>query len=393
MPMERVTVVGGSLAGLRAAQELRAEGFDGSIRIVAAEDHLPVDRPPMSKQLLAGTWEPDRALLRGTDDVAAEWILGRRATALDPATRRVTLDDATTVDGDGVVIATGASPRRLPTHVIPPDMSGVHELRTLADCLTIRADFARAGRIVVIGAGFIGGEVAATARALGLEVTVLEALPIPLERALGSEMGRLCGQLHIDHGVDLRCDAGVERLVADGSGRVASVALADGTFVECDVVVVGVGVLPATSWLEGSGLTLGDGLVCDDRCRAAPGIVAAGDVARWYHQGLGTEIRVEHWTNAAEQGAAAARALLHGDAAPPYRPIPYFWSDQHGTKIQFVGHRRTGDTVEVVEGSTDDAKFVAVYATEGRISGALLWNRPSRVAHWSDMVARSFAPS
>lgn len=391
--MERVTIVGGSLAGLRAAQELRAEGFDGSIRIVAAENHLPIDRPPMSKQILAGTWEPDRATLRGTDGIDAEWILGRRATALDATTRRVTLDDATTIDGDGVVIATGASPRRLPAHVVPPDMAGVHELRTLADCLAVRADFARRGRIVVIGAGFIGGEVASTARSLGLEVTVLEALPIPLERALGPEMGSLCGGLHLDHGVDLRCDSGVERLVADDSGRVVSVALADGTSVECDVVVVGVGVMPATSWLEGSGLTLGDGVVCDDRCRAAPGIVAAGDVARWYHPGLETDIRVEHWTNAAEQGAAAARALLHGDAAPAYRPIPYFWSDQHGTKLQFVGHRRAGDTVEVVEGSPDDGRFVAVYTTHGRINGALLWNRPSRVAHWSDMVAESFAPS
>ncbi|GAC1597879.1 MAG: FAD-dependent oxidoreductase [Acidimicrobiales bacterium] len=393
MPMKRVTIVGGSLAGLRAAQELRAEGFDGAIRIVAGEGHLPVDRPPMSKQILAGTWEPDRAVLRGTDDIAAEWILGRSATALDAGTHRVTLDDATTIDGDGVVIATGAIPRRLPTHIVPPEMAGVHELRTLADCLAIRADFDRGGRIVVIGAGFIGGEVAATAKALDLEVTVLEALAIPLERALGSEMGKLCGQLHLDHGVDLRCDSGVERLVTDGSGRVASVALTDGTFVECDVVVVGVGVLPATSWLDGSGLTLGDGVVCDDRCRAAPGVVAAGDVARWYHQGLGTEIRVEHWTNAAEQGAAAARTLLHGDAAPAYRPIPYFWSDQHKTKIQFVGHRRSGDAVEVVEGSPDEGKFVAVYATNGRISGALLWNRPSRVAYWSDMVAQSLSPS
>ena len=384
--MRRVTIVGGSLAGLRAAQALRAEGFDGSVRIVSAEDHLPVDRPPLSKQVLAGAWEPDRAALRGVDEAEADWILGRRATALDVAAHAVTLDDGEVVHADGVIIACGATPRRLPPSVAPPDLKGVHTLRTLADCLALRADLLSGGRVVVIGAGFIGAEVASTARGIGAAVTVLEALPIPLERVLGPEMGARCGQLQRDNGVDLRCGVAVEGLRSAG-GRVTGVAMADGTVVDADVVVVGIGVVPDVAWLEGSGLTLGDGVVCDARCEAAPGIVAAGDVARWHHEGYGFDVRVEHWTNASEQGAAAARTLLHGHAAPAYRPTPYFWSDQHGTKIQFVGHSRAGDLVEVVEGSPDEGRFVASYSRGGHVVGALLWNRPARIPHWTEVVS------
>ncbi|GAC1316888.1 MAG: FAD-dependent oxidoreductase [Acidimicrobiales bacterium] len=384
--MQRVTIVGGSLAGLRAAQALRTEGFDGTIRIVGAEDHLPVDRPPLSKQVLAGSWDVERAALRGVDDAAADWILGRRAMALDVAARSVTLDDGTVVDGDGVIIASGATPRRLPASVAPPGLAGVHTLRTLADCMALRADLLGGGQLVVIGAGFIGAEVASSARSLGLAVTVLEALPIPLERVLGPQLGKRCGQLQRDNGVDLRCGVAVDGL-RSAAGRVTGVAMADGTVVDADVVVVGIGVVPEVAWLEGSGLTLGDGVVCDSRCRAAEGVVAAGDVARWYHEGYGFDVRVEHWTNASEQGAAAARALLHGDAAPPYRPTPYFWSDQHGTKIQFVGHSRAGDRVEIVEGSPEEGRFVASYSRGDQISGALLWNRPARMPHWSEIVS------
>jgi len=386
-PLRRVTVVGGSLAGLRAAEGLRREGFDGVIRIVSAEDHLPVDRPPLSKQVLAGRWEPDRARLRGTDELEADWLLGRRAVALDAASRTVTLDSGERLDADGVVIATGAVPKRLPEAMAPRSLRGVHVLRTLADCLALREDLSRAGRVAVIGAGFIGAEVAATCRSLGLDVTVLEALPIPLERVLGPEMGALCARLHVDNGVDLRLGVGVEGLVDDGSGRVRGVRLAGGASVEADVVVVGIGVTPDLSWLVGSGLTLHDGVVCDARCRAAPGVVAAGDVARWYHEGLGTDVRVEHWTNAAEQGEAAARALVRGDSAPPYAPVPYFWSDQYATKIQVIGHGRSGDAVEVIEGSPDEGRFVAAYGREGRLTAVLLWNRAARLPHWMDRLA------
>jgi 3-phenylpropionate/trans-cinnamate dioxygenase ferredoxin reductase subunit len=285
-----------------------------------------------------------------------------------------------------VVVACGASPRALPTSVVDPELDGVHELRTVADCMALRASLEGGPKVVVIGAGFIGSEVAATSRSLGLDVTILEMLPIPLERALGPHMGATCGRLHTDNGVDLRLGVTVDRVEANGGGRVGGVRLGDGTVVDADVVVVGVGVAPTTGWLEGSGLTLRDGIVCDDRCVAAPGVVAAGDVARWFHPGYETDMRVEHWTNAAEQGAAAARGLLHGDDADPYRPVPYFWSDQYGTKIQFVGHRSGGDEVEVVEGSIDEGRFVATYRKDGKVTAVLLWNRAARIAHWLEQL-------
>jgi 3-phenylpropionate/trans-cinnamate dioxygenase ferredoxin reductase subunit len=380
-------VVGGSLAGLRAAEGLRREGFDGSIRIISAEPFLPFDRPPLSKQVLAGTWEPGKARLRGADELEAEWLLGARASSLDVATHAVTLDSGERVDGDAVVIATGATPRRLPPAVAPPHLTGVHVLRTMDDCRALAADLGGAPHVVVIGAGFIGSEVAATANGLGADVTVVEALPVPLERALGPEMGPLFARLHTDNGVRVQLGVAVAGLEGGDDGRVARVRLADGSAVDADVVVVGIGVAPETAWLDDSGLTIADGVVCDSRCRAAPGVVAAGDAARWYHEGLGTEIRVEHWTNAAEQGQAAAMTLIHGDAAPAYAPVPYFWSDQHGTKIQMLGHNRAGDAVAVVEGSVTEGRFVAAYSRDGRLTAALLWNRPARIPHWNGLLA------
>jgi len=385
--LRRVTVVGGSLAGFRTAEALRDEGFDGTIRIVGAEAELPFDRPPLSKQVLAGTWEPERARLRGVDELDAEWLLGRRATALDVAGRTVTLDSGERIEGDAVVIATGASPRRLPAALAPPELGGVHVLRSMTDCLALAADLAGSPRVVVIGAGFIGSEVAATAKGRGLDVTVIEALPVPLERILGARMGSLCARLHTDNGVTVRLGVAVAGLEGGADGRVARVRLADGVAVEADVVVVGIGVAPETAWLEGSGLTLADGVVCDARCQAAPGVVAAGDVARWYHEGVGALIRVEHWTNAAEQARAAAQTLLHGPAAPAYAPVPYFWSDQYKTKIQFLGHSHPDDEVEVVEGSVDEGRFVAAYGHGGRLAGALLWNRAARIPYWSEKLA------
>jgi NADPH-dependent 2,4-dienoyl-CoA reductase/sulfur reductase-like enzyme len=385
--LRAITIVGGSLAGARAAEALRRQGFDGAIRIISAERELPFDRPPLSKQVLAGKWEPERARLFGSDEVEAEWVFGRSATALDPATRSVTLDSGERVDGDAVVLATGASPRRLPAAVAPPELAGVHVLRTMDDCLALRADLERGPRVAVIGAGFIGSEVAATARGLGADVVVVEALPVPLERALGPTMGPLAAELHRDNGVEVRLGVAVSGLEGDGGGRVARVRMADGNAVEADVVVVGIGVAPNTRWLEGSGLTLEDGVVCDSRCRAAPAIVAAGDVARWFHEGIGRHLRVEHWTNASEQGDAAASALLHGDDALAYRPVPYFWSDQYGTKLQMVGTPQADDDVRVVEGSVAGRRFVAAYGRDGRLTAALLWNRASRVPRFLDLIA------
>jgi 3-phenylpropionate/trans-cinnamate dioxygenase ferredoxin reductase component len=385
--LRSVTIVGGSLAGLRTAEALRREGFEGAIRIVSAEAELPFDRPPLSKQVLAGAWEPERARLRGADELEAEWLFGRRATSLDPETHMVTLDGGEPLHADAVVIATGAHPRRLPAAVAPPELTGVHVLRTMDDCLALRADLEHGGRVTVIGAGFIGSEVAATAKGMGADVVVIEALPVPLERALGPEMGPIAAELHRDHGVAVQLGVAVAGLEGDGSGRVARVRLADGSAVDADVVVVGIGVSPSTAWLADSGLELRDGVVCDSRCRAAPGIVAVGDVARWYHEGMGDYLRVEHWTNASEQGNAAARTLLQGDDAPPYTPVPYFWSDQHGTKIQFVGHARPGDEVRIVEGSVAERRFVAAYGREGRLVGALLWNRAAQVPRFMNLLS------
>src|SRR6266550_970808 len=277
-PVRRVAVVGTSLAGLRAIETLRREGFDGAIVAIGAELHLPYDRPPLSKELLAGSAEPDDIVLRkqGVDDLDVEWILGTAATALDAATRTLTLADGATVGADGIVLATGSTPRRLPGQ---PDLDGVLMLRTLDDALALRSRLDARPRVVVIGAGFIGAEVAATCRERGLDVTVLEVLPQPMVRGLGTTIGAVCAAVHRDHGVDLRLGASVEAL--EGEGRVERVRLADGAVIDADLVVVGIGVVPVTDWLDGSGLTLADGVVCDETMLAAPGVVVAGDAARW----------------------------------------------------------------------------------------------------------------
>lgn len=384
--MRTITVVGASLAGLRAAETLRADGFDGGLVIIGAENHLPYDRPPLSKSVLEGVREPEMTALRDQktlDALDARWRLGCRATALDVVERKVHLDEGEQVPFDGLVIATGASPRRLPS---TPDIEGIHVLRTLDDCLAIAKDLDTSPRVAVIGAGFIGLEVAATCRKRGLAVTVIEALPVPLGRVLGDEMGMACASLHLDQGVDLRCGVGVERF--EGTSRVEAVVLSDGSRVEADVVVVGVGVGPSTDWLEGSGLELDNGVVCDATCATnVPGIVAAGDVARWYNPRFGELMRLEHWTNAVEQGMAAAKRLLADDtSAEPFAPVPYFWSDQYETKIQFVGRTAPGDDVRVVHGSVEDRRFVALYGRAGTLVGTLTFSLPRRSMEFRKMV-------
>lgn len=395
--MNDIVIAGASLAGARAAETLREEGFGGSIRILGEEDRPPYDRPPLSKQVLAGEWDADRATIPvPVDDLDVEWLLGRRASSLDVADRRIGLDGGDALDFDGLVIATGARPRRLPG---TEGLAGVHVVRTLDDSLGLRADLdAAPDRVVVIGAGFIGAEVAATCRGLGLAVTMIEAMPVPLVRALGEEMGAACAEIHRDHGVDLRLGVGVAGL--RGDQRVEAVELADGTVVPADVVVVGIGVVPNTEWLEGSGLTIADGVVCDETCLAAPGIVAAGDVARWPNPRFGVDMRVEHWDNALDQGAAAARRLLAGDeGGVPYAPVPWFWSDQYDRKIQLAGRPAPDDEVRVVIGSVEERRFVALYGRAGRLVGVLGMNRPRHVMQfrmkiedgitWDDALAQA----
>jgi NADPH-dependent 2,4-dienoyl-CoA reductase/sulfur reductase-like enzyme len=384
--LRTVVVVGASLAGLRATEALRREGFDGRIVLVGAEAHLPYDRPPLSKQLLAGEWEPQELALRRApyDELDVELRLGVRATALDAAARVVTLEGGETLPFDGALLATGAAPRTLPG---TPDLDGIFVLRTVDDALDLRARLGAAPRVVVVGAGFIGSEVAATCRGRGLHVTVLEALPAPLVRGLGPVLGMVCGDLHRDHGVDLRLGVGVTAI--EGDGRVERVRLDDGATVEADVVVVGIGVAPVTDWLEGSGLVLDNGVVCDETLLAAPGIVAAGDVARWPNPLFdGEMMRLEHWTNAAEQGVAAARRLLvgEGDEPEPYAPVPFVWSDQYDRKIQTVGHFRGDDEMEVVYGTLDERRFVSVFGRDGRLVGALGFSMPAKVMQYRKMI-------
>jgi 3-phenylpropionate/trans-cinnamate dioxygenase ferredoxin reductase subunit len=399
---ESITIVGASLGGIRAAEILRREGFDGTITLIGDEARAPYDRPPLSKQVLAGTMEPERTQLLADDALEAldlDLRLGQRATALDVAARTLTLDGTETVPFDGLLIATGASPRTIPG---TEGLAGVHTLRTLDDALELRKDFEAApGRVVVVGAGFIGAEVAATARSRGLEVTMIEALPVPLGRVLGDRIGSVCGELHRDHGVDLRVGVGVDGL--DGRDRVERVRLSDGTAVDADVVVVGIGVAPNTGWLAGSGLDVDNGIVCDATTLAAPGITAAGDVARWPNARFGETARIEHWDHAIEMAQFAARRLLKGDDEPveAYTPVPYFWSDQYDRKIQLAGRCRPDDQVQVVSGSTDERRFVALYGRGDKLVAVLGMNRPRDVmqfrrliingASWDEAIAFSQA--
>jgi NADPH-dependent 2,4-dienoyl-CoA reductase/sulfur reductase-like enzyme len=397
--VNQVVVVGASLAGARAAEALREEGHAGSIRVVGSEDRPPYDRPPLSKQVLSGAWDPERATLPvPVEDLDVDWVLGRQAVGLDVADRRVHLDGGDDLDFDGLVIATGARPRWLPG---VEGLAGVHVLRTLDDALALRADLdTTPNRVVVIGAGFIGSEVAATCRERGLPVTMVEALPVPMVRALGEEMGAACAEIHRDHDVDLRLGVGVSGL--RGEKRVEGVELADGSVIDADVVLVGIGVIPNTEWLDGSGLTIGDGVVCDETCLAAPGIVAAGDVARWPNRRFGVKMRVEHWDNALDQGAAAARRLLAGaEGGEAYTPVPWFWSDQYDRKIQLAGRPGPDDEVRVVQGSVAERRFLALYGRAGRLVGVLGMNRPRHVMQirmrmqegigWDDALAEGAA--
>ncbi|HUY22534.1 MAG TPA: FAD/NAD(P)-binding oxidoreductase [Acidimicrobiales bacterium] len=386
-PSSTIAVVGASLAGLRAAESLRAAGHTGTITLIGAEPHLPYDRPPLSKQFLAGTWGLDRVLLRPADKITALGLdlrLGHHAGALDVERHTLELDDGAVVRFDGLVLATGAHPRHLRG---APPLAGVHTLRTLEDSIELgRVAAVDGARVVVVGAGFIGSEVAATCRGRGASVTVVEALPEPLARVLGVEMGAACAALHAAHGVDLVAGTGVTGF-EDAGGRVRGVRLDDGRVIEADAVVVGIGVVPTTDWLEGAGLEIDDGVVADATLHAADDVVVAGDVARWFDETLGAHIRIEHWTNAAEQGATAARNLLAGRAqAAPYVSVPYFWSDQYDVKIQVIGHPGPDDEIAVVDGSTAERRFVALYGRQGRFTAALGFSRPRQLMGYRPLL-------
>ena len=385
-----VVVVGASLAGLRACETLREESFTGRIVLIGAEGHLPYDRPPLSKEILQGKWDADKLLLRrgGIEDLNLDFRRPTRAAALDSAKRVVTLESGEEISYDGLVIATGARPRRLE---MADGFEGVHYLRTLDDAMALRADLDAiqlrgAPRVAVIGAGFIGCEVASSCRQRGLDVTVIEPLAAPMVRALGRHLGGLAGLLHRDNGVDMRCATTLTAI--EGEGRVQRLRLGDGRIVAIDALVVGVGVVADTTWLDGSGLELEDGVVCDERCSAAPGVVAAGDVARWKSlRRAGFGVRIEHWTHASAQGRAAALRLLRGaDGVEPFDPIPYVWTDQFGVKIQVVGHPSPDDELHLVDGTFEEYRFVALFAREGRLTGVVGMRRSRLVMGYQAML-------
>ena len=385
--MTHIAVIGGSLAGLRAVETLRTDGFSGNITVVNAENSAPYDRPPLSKKFLSGEWEADRIQLRkpsDIDELGATWLNSTQATALNVAARELTLSTSSVLNYDACIIASGGIARELPQQ---PHARGIHQLRTLHDAQGLREELQPGKKLVVIGAGFIGLEAAATAVARGCTVTVLEGLPAPLIRGLGEDMGTAATAIHATQGVNIRCNVRVQGIETQ-AGSVTGVRISDAngeSVVAADVVLVGIGVAPATQWLEGSGLVVNDGVVCDAYLQAAPGVFAAGDIARWVnglYSDLEPTMRVEHWTTAAEQGAHAARnALAYMNNTPlvPYSAVPFFWSDQFTARIQFLGRSTDAEEIRVVAGSVDEGKFAAAYMRAGRLVGVLGVSMPKVV--------------
>jgi len=378
----RVVIVGAGLAGSRCAETLRAEGFDGSVVIVGEEPLPPYERPALSKELLAGTRDADDLGLRPEAFWAQAGIvlrLGTRLEQIEPRTRTATLAGGFELEWDALVVATGTVPRTLRDTTLP---RGVHTLRTLADALRLREELTPGARLAIVGAGFVGTEVASTAVGLGLDVTLIDAAP-PFERLLGKDVSQALVTRYRDHGVELRLGAGVTGLRADGDGRVRAVHL-DGAEVACDAVLLAIGATPATQVLPGA---TASGIDTDAFGQTAiPGIYACGDVARTWHPRLGAPVRNEHWTSAAGQGAAVARSIL-GRAAP-YAELPYFWSDQFGLRLQMVGHGGSFARVEL-DGGPDS--FLARYVDEtSRPVAALAANRPREIG---ELRRQLFVPS
>ena len=384
--IESIVVVGASLAGISSAHALRRAGFTGRLTLIGAELRRPYQRPPLSKEVLSGDLAIERCDVRVDDSLDAEWRLGASAVGLDTVRREVKIDGGERIPFDGLVIATGARARRLRT--VDADTGDVFTLRTMDDCIAIRKRLDGGARhVAIVGAGFIGCEVAATLRKRGVEVTLVDIDSVPMQRVLGPVLGAIGLALHSAHGVRMEMGVGVSRVEAiPGAKRLV---LTDGRTIDADIVIVGVGAEPVVEWLAGSGVAIDDGVVCDAAC-AVPGverIVAAGDVARWYNPLFGMMMRNEHWDNAIAQGEAAARTLL----APPgtasaFASVPLFWSDQYDTKLQMLGAPRADDAMHVIEGSLDARRFVAAFVREGRIVGAFAQNSMHRIAFYKRLI-------
>ncbi len=385
--MKRIAVVGASLAGLRAVEFIRRAKFDGELVLIGEEKHHPYDRPPLSKEVLRGEAEQERLALRpkSYDELNVDLRLGQRAQSLDTRAGAVLLQSGEVVSYDGLVIATGGAVRALPNQ---PSLEGIHVLRTLDDALAIRTALEAKPRVAVIGAGFIGAEVAASARQLGLEVTMIEALETPLAQSLGPQLGRILQGVHERRGVRVLCGRRVERF--GGARRVESLWLDDGSRVDCDLVVVGIGVTPSVSWLEGSEIEIEDGVRCDATLATnVPGVVAAGDVASWYNPLFEERMRVEHWTNAVEQARHAVSTLLAAPGeAKPFESVPMFWSDQFDFKIQGAGKPKPGDELTIAKGGPDDENLIALYSRGGRVVGAVAFNQPPKLVQLRMLIGK-----
>lgn len=364
MSGQTMVIVGASLAGAKAAETLRAEGFDGRLVLVGSEPERPYERPPLSKEYLRGEAEREKAHVHEAafyEEHQVELRLGVSVSSLDLGGSRAVLEDGQELSYDRLLLTTGAEPRRI---TVPgAELEGVHYLRTLADCDRLRERLNAGGRVAVIGAGWIGSEVAASARQLGLEVALIDPLTLPNERVFGTEIGTFYRDVHADHGVELLLGTGVERF--DGDGQVRRVHTGDGRTVECDFAVVGIGVIPRTGLAVDAGLDVDNGILVDERlATSAPAVFAAGDVANAQHPFYGRRLRVEHWSNALHQGPAAARAML--DQPVSYDRIPYFFSDQYDVGMEYSGFAPEWDEV-VFRGEREAGEFIAFWVRDGRV--------------------------
>jgi 3-phenylpropionate/trans-cinnamate dioxygenase ferredoxin reductase subunit len=372
-----IAVVGGSVAGLRAAEALRIAGFEGQLHVVSAELSMPYERPELSKDFLLGKSDQDDLRLRDDEDydeLGADWLMGKRAARLDPGSRALMLDGGKQLVVDGVVIATGAAARSLPA--LSPWRSGMFSLRSLEDAVALRDALADHPRVVVVGGGLIGTELASVCHAMGLDVTVIEPEPVPMRRVLGRDLATLLGAAHRDSGVTLRCREGIEAVL--GSDRVKAVRMTSGLVAECDVLVVAVGAEPQTAWLDGSSVLLDDGVRCTSSgATSVPNVVACGDVASWFDPNVGRHRRGQHWTTAQEQPEFAATALLSPEVAVPFTALPYFWTEQHGMYVQVAGYVSDDSELRVLEGSIEERCLHGELLVDGRVEAVVGVNATS----------------
>ncbi len=374
--VQHIAIVGGALAGLRLLEALRREGYAGRVTMIGAEAELPYDRPPLSKQFLVEGWPEEKLALSrtGVAPLEAEWRLGQKAMSLDPKAPAITLGDGSRIEADAIVLATGAEARRLP---FERGLRGLLALRTLADARLLRDAIAATPRVVVIGAGFIGMEVAASCRTKGCPVTVVEPLPAPLIRGLGPILGERVAKRHREAGIEFHLGVGVAAF--EGEEKVTGVRLADGRVIPADLVIVGVGAAPAVAWLADSGLAIENGILCDATgATSLPGVYALGDCARWENPRYPERPRFEHWTSAVEQAEVLARRIVQGKSEP-HAAVPYVWTDQFDLRLGITGEFKEGDAMHVCLGRLEQDKFLVLFGRGGKLVGAVGCKRPRQL--------------